>query len=109
MLVKQRLRLTGAFSILMALIILGVLLLALHRLSVENEKAKVVGDIIVGSLESLTLRNDYVRTNRERARQQWFAKQQDIGRTLAVGGRISRSAGRPRRSCRRRCGRRRSS
>ncbi len=80
--VKQRLKISVFVSAVTTLIIVGVLTLSLYNINRANNIAKVAGDLILSSFERLTLRNDYLRNNNDRARGQWFAKHREIGKIL---------------------------
>ena len=43
---------------------------------------KISGDIVLNSFERVTLRNDYLQNNNERAKIQWFARHEEIGSIL---------------------------
>ncbi len=80
--IKKRLQINVAVSVLMAFVICLVLFLSLYRLNKANNSAKIAGDIITSALERVTLRNDYIRNNSARAKEQWFAKHEQIGKLL---------------------------
>jgi PAS domain S-box-containing protein len=80
--IKKRLQINVVMSVLTAFIICLVLFLALYRLNRANNSAKIAGDIIISALERVALRNDYVRNNSARAKEQWYAKHEQIGGLL---------------------------
>jgi len=82
--IKRRLQINVAISLLTAIVICLVLLLSLYRLKKANNSAKIAGDIITDSLESVILRNDYIRNDNERAKEQWFTKNEQISKFLKL-------------------------
>ena len=80
--IRKRLQINAAASVLMVFVICLVLSLSLHRLNRANDSAKIAGEITASALESVTLRNDYLRNNTERAKEQWFVKQKQISGLL---------------------------
>lgn len=80
--IKKRLQINIAVSALTVLVICLVLFLSLHQLNRANDSAKIAGEIITSMLERVTLRNDYALSNSARAKEQWFAKQKQIGGLL---------------------------
>jgi signal transduction histidine kinase len=75
---KKRLRINVAVSVLTAFVICLVLFLALYRLNNANNLGRIAGDTIAGTLERVSLRNDYMRNNSARAKEQWFARQERL-------------------------------
>ena len=71
-----------------------MLSLALYRINKANNIAKIAGDIILNSFERVTLRNDYLQNNNERAKAQWFARHEAIGRILKSASKEFQDAGR---------------
>src|SRR5665647_1607147 len=82
MLIKKRLQINVAVSVMIAVVIGLVLFLALYRLNRANNLAIIAGELVTSALERVTLRNDYIRNNSERAKEQWFAKNKQIGELL---------------------------
>src|SRR5512135_2637955 len=80
--IKTRLQINVIVSMLMACVICLVLFLSLHNLINENNAAKIAVDIITSALERTTLRNNYVRNNSARAKQQWISKHVQINGLL---------------------------
>jgi PAS domain S-box-containing protein len=80
--VKQRLKINAAILVITALIVFLILSLALYRINKANNAAKIAGDMVLNAFERVTLRNDYLRNNNERAKVQWFAVYEEIGRIL---------------------------
>jgi PAS domain S-box-containing protein len=82
MLVKRRLQINVAVSVLAASLIILVLFLALLRVNRAVEQWKIADGIITCAFARNTLRDDFLRTNSERAKKQWFAKHQQMGKLL---------------------------
>jgi PAS domain S-box-containing protein len=82
MLVKRRLQLNVAVSVVSAAVIALVLFLAFTRVSRAVKESNIAGAIIICAFERTTLRNDYLRTDSERAKKQWFAKHEQMVRLL---------------------------
>ena len=82
MLVRKRLHLNVAVSLLTAVAIILVLFLALARVRRAVEESHLADAIIICAFERNTLRNDYLRTDSQRAKKQWFAKNQEMGKLL---------------------------
>jgi len=80
--VRRRLKINSVISAMTALFILLILSLALYRLNSANESGKIVGEIITGAFERVALKDDYIWNNDERAKEQWFAKHEEVGRLL---------------------------
>ncbi len=80
--VRKRLKINAAVSVAMAIAILLVTFTALYRINKANSAAVIAGDIVSSYLERVTLRNDYVRNSNERAKEQWFAKQEQVTRRM---------------------------
>jgi len=86
--VKKRLRINVVLSVLTACIIIPMLILAAYRITGAVKAQRAAGDIVTGAFERVALRNDYVRNSNERARIQWFAKQEQLGRLLQSASRV---------------------
>jgi PAS domain S-box-containing protein len=82
--IKKRLQINVAVSVMTAFVICLVLFLSLYRLNQANNLGKIAGDIIAGTLERVSLRNDYMRNNGARAKEQWFARQETISGLLKL-------------------------
>jgi PAS domain S-box-containing protein len=80
--VRLRLKINTLVSVIMAVGILVILSLALSRINREDDKGKIAGEIITGAFERVSLRNDYMWNSDERAKEQWFAKNEQVGRLL---------------------------
>lgn len=91
--IKKRLQINAVATVFTALIVFMVFFLALYRIDKANNLAMIAGDLIANSLERLTLRNDYVRNNNARAKEQWFARHEQIGRILKSASENFQDAG----------------
>ncbi len=80
--VRTRLHLNVVFSVASALIIVIVILLALYRVNRVREESEIANQIVISVFERNTFNDDYLRTGNERAKEQWFAKNKQIGRLL---------------------------
>jgi two-component sensor histidine kinase/HAMP domain-containing protein len=80
--IKKRLQINVAVSVLTALAACLVLFPALYRMNEANNSEKIADDIISSVLERDVLRNDYLRNNGARAKEQWFARHEQIGKLL---------------------------
>jgi PAS domain S-box-containing protein len=80
--IKKRLQINIAISFLTVLVICLVLLISLSRLNKANKSEKIADDIMTGTFEMVTLRSDYSRNNTNRAKEQWYAKHEQVGRLL---------------------------
>jgi len=80
--VRQRLKINAVVSVITAFIILLILSLALYSLNNANDSGKIAGEIITGAFERVALRNDYIWNGNERAKEQWFARHEEVGRLL---------------------------
>lgn len=61
-----------------AVVICLVLFLSLYRINMADNSAKIAGEIMTSILEGVIFRNDYLRSNMARAKEQWFAKHEQI-------------------------------
>lgn len=80
--VSRRLKINAIISGITAFIIILILSFALYRLKNENDKGKIVGEIITGTFEVIELKNDYIWNRNERAKEQWNTKHEQLGRLL---------------------------
>ncbi|MRR33413.1 HAMP domain-containing protein [bacterium] len=80
--INKRLQISVAVSVISAFVICIVLALSLHNLNKANDLEKISDDIIFSLLEMVTFRNDYIRNNTARAKEQWFARNERIGKLL---------------------------
>ncbi|MFH0728752.1 MAG: histidine kinase dimerization/phosphoacceptor domain -containing protein [Pseudomonadota bacterium] len=80
--IKNKLRINAAVSLLIAFGIAVVLFLSIDRLYKANESTIIGSEIITSAFERVSLRNDYIRNNSGRAKDQWFAKNEQIGNLL---------------------------
>src|SRR5208282_1084076 len=80
--VRQRLKMNSVVSAITAFMILLILSLGLYRVNNENDRGKIAEEIITQSYQVVELKNDYIWNKNERAKEQWFAKHEQIGRLL---------------------------
>src|SRR6266540_4272292 len=80
--VKQRLKINIAVSVTAALIIFLMLFFAMYRVNRAMEASDIAGELVEGAFKRSTYREDYLRTNSERAKIQWFAENERIGGLL---------------------------
>lgn len=80
--VNKRLQINVAFSIITAFVVVLVLFLTLSRVNRAMEESEIANEILSSAFERSTFKSDYLRTSNERARVQWFAKSEEIGRLL---------------------------
>jgi PAS domain S-box-containing protein len=90
--IKKRFRIQAVVSLLIAFFIGIVLVLELCDVNKANNSAKIADNIITSSLERVLLRNDYLRSNRERAKDQWFDKNIQISKLLKSASEYFQSA-----------------
>jgi PAS domain S-box-containing protein len=82
--VKQRLQINAVISVITALGILLVIVIAGYSINQTVNASQTSGQIIRGALERVALRNDFVRTGGQRAKQQWFTKHEEIGNLIRL-------------------------
>jgi signal transduction histidine kinase len=82
MLVKTRLQIIIAVSVLMALIIVLVLYWGLYRVNRAVQESDLAGEIIISAFERNAFRSDYLQTDSERAKKQWLAKHEQMAGLL---------------------------
>jgi PAS domain S-box-containing protein len=80
--VKQRLRINIAVPVLGTLMIFAILLTALYSFKNALETATITDEIANSVYQRSELRNDYIRNTSERAKIQWFAEHEHIGKLL---------------------------
>lgn len=90
--VNQRLKINAVACAISALFIFITFTLALYRVNHALEESRIADEIISFSFEMVTLRNDYLRNNNARAKEQWFAKHARIDGLLHSAPGIFRSA-----------------
>jgi PAS domain S-box-containing protein len=91
--IKKRLQINFALSLVMAFVIFLLLSMSLYSLNKANNLEKIVDEIKSGAFERVAFRNDYTRNNSARAKEQWYAKHEQVGRFLESAMANSRSAG----------------
>ncbi|OGU14061.1 MAG: hypothetical protein A2076_12035 [Geobacteraceae bacterium GWC2_53_11] len=80
--IRTRLHIVTAASAAMVIIMALLVYWSQHRLAIAN-KAKNLADEIVSSVfERNTLRNDYLNNDNQRAKEQWFLKQNQLSDLL---------------------------
>ena len=90
--VQTSLRISVAFAMVSMLIVALMLFTALHKVRNAMERAEIAGDIANAVFERSTFRNDYLQSNSQRAKRQWFAKHEEIRAMLSVAARKEWSA-----------------
>jgi PAS domain S-box-containing protein len=90
--IKKRLQINFALSLLMVFAIFLLLSISLYRLNKANNLEKIADEIKSGAFERLAFRTDYIRNNADRAKEQWYAKQAQVGRFLESAMENFRSA-----------------
>jgi len=80
--VKQRLRINAVASVITALIIFLILSAVLLRVNHAMQEARIADDLMSASFERAAIRADYQRTGSERAKEQYIARHEQIGRLL---------------------------
>lgn len=80
--VRNRLLLNSALSIIAASAVLLVLFISAYYILRAVEKTDIANGIVTGAFERATLRSDYAQSGSERAKAQWFAKNEQVGRLL---------------------------
>jgi PAS domain S-box-containing protein len=86
--VKQKLKIYIVVAILTAILIFLILSLGLHEIRRAVRASVLSEELMTGAFERSTLRSDYVRSGSERAKKQWFAKHEQIGRNLKSASKI---------------------
>src|ERR1035437_4732897 len=90
--IKKRVQISVVLSVLTAFAIGLVLFKSLDNLNKANNTAKIAGELVTSALERVALRNDYIRNNSVRAKEQWFAKNEQIGVLLKEALEYNREA-----------------
>lgn len=80
--INNRLQINVVVTIATAIVICLVLFLVLNQLNRAYTAAETANEIMSSMLERATFRNDYIRNNTERAKEQWYAKHEQITRLL---------------------------
>jgi len=80
--INKRLQINVVVTIATAIVICLVLFLVLNQLNRAYIAAETANEIMSSMLERATFRNDYIRSKTARAKEQWFAKHEQIGRLL---------------------------
>jgi signal transduction histidine kinase len=80
--IKQRLRINAVASGITVLIIFVVSSLTMYRINRAVEESKIASGIMQTSLERVALRIGYQQSGVKRAKEQWVAKHEQLGRLL---------------------------
>jgi PAS domain S-box-containing protein len=80
--VKQRLKINMIITVVTAFAILLVLVTAVYRISLVNEESNIADEILSNAFERSTFREDFLQTDNERAKAQWFAKHEQNGKLV---------------------------
>jgi PAS domain S-box-containing protein len=88
--VKQRLGINSVVTIATVFIILLMFFLGLYEVKKAVIASKVTDELIISALERSTFRSDYLRTGSERAKNQWFAKHEQMGTILKSASEVFR-------------------
>ena len=80
--VRRRLKINAVILVITAVIVLLILSMALYHLNSANESGKILEEIIAGSLDSVALKDNYLQSNATRAKVQWLAEHEEVGRLL---------------------------
>lgn len=82
--IKRRLQINTVVLSMIALCIGVLLVLSIYRLHEANESAIIAGEIVTSVLERVSLRNDYIRDNSQRAKDQWYGKHREVKNLLKL-------------------------
>ena len=80
--VRQRLKINVLVTAIMAVAILLVLFAVLYRITLVNEESEIADEIVSNAFERSIFREDFLQTNSERAKAQWFAKHEQSGKLV---------------------------
>ncbi|WP_459817068.1 ATP-binding protein [Geotalea toluenoxydans] len=80
--VKRKLQLAAIASAMAGLMVISMLLVALYHVDRAIKQSHIAGEIVNEAFERSTFREDYLRIGNERAKIQWFAKHEQLGRLL---------------------------
>src|SRR5665647_324701 len=80
--IKKRLQINVVVSVMIAFAICLILSLLFYQINRANNTGKITGELMISVLERDTLRNDYIRNNNTRAKEQVFAKHGQVGGIL---------------------------
>jgi len=82
--VRRKLQINAAVSALVAIAVILLLLMGIYRVNNAFYDLTIAEEILNSSFERSTLQADYLRTGNERAKVQWFAAHEQIGRNLKI-------------------------
>jgi PAS domain S-box-containing protein len=80
--IKTRLQINTAISVLTALVSAVVVILTLYRVNLAREETEIAGEIVFVAFERSAFRSDYLQTDNQRSRTQWYTETEEIGRLL---------------------------
>ena len=80
--VKTKLRINIAVSVLATIIIIAILVTAFYNIKSAVETSDLTDALVTSVYQRSELRNDYTRNTNERAKIQWFAEHEQIGKLL---------------------------
>ncbi len=80
--VKKKLRINIAVSVLAFIIIIAILLTEFYSVKSAVETSSIADELVNSVYLRSELRNDYMRDTNERAKIQWFAEHERIGKLL---------------------------
>jgi PAS domain S-box-containing protein len=80
--VKKRLQLSAAVSIMTVFAVVLLLFLTLSRVKHAMEQSRIADEILISAFERSAFKSDYLQNNNERAKIQWLAKHEQIGKIL---------------------------
>ena len=80
--VKTKLQINIVVSVLATVIIIAILVTAFYRIKSAAETSDIADAIVNSVYQRSELRDDYTRNANERAKTQWFAEHEQIGKLL---------------------------
>ncbi len=80
--IKKRLQIHVAVSVIIAFAICLILSLLFYQINKGNNTGKIAGELMISVLERDTLRNEYIRSNNTRFKEQVFAKHDQVSEIL---------------------------
>src|SRR5512140_3770364 len=90
--IKKRLQINVAVSAVAAGIILAMLVAAAYRVLNAAAASHIANDLVANVYQRSEFRGDYLQSTNERAKIQWFATHERIGRLLALAAEKFRDA-----------------
>jgi PAS domain S-box-containing protein len=89
--VKQKLKINSIITAITVFIILIVLFLGLYNIKEALKESDLTDELITSLFERSASRSDYLRTGSERAKEQYLAKHEQIGRLLKSASKTFRN------------------